>query len=200
MLLSSKPLEGGHGKALLHHNPKYKHLSFSHHSVPAFSDIMIAASNKCGRCVRENKNYKGGKPCVLMDLGHRSVCRRLETEIAKRYPDMVRFSVQFLGRLLIDSQAEVRGLQVLCRKLLQEYKGREKTQSEKGKSKARATAQEKTSTAASDSTSGVAPSRAQEIVSSQIMLDIANSLHSLSSTFAAMAVGFFFASFHFSFF
>ncbi|KAL7897663.1 hypothetical protein HDV63DRAFT_410761 [Trichoderma sp. SZMC 28014] len=132
---------------------------------------MIAASNKCGRCVRENKNYKGGKPCVLMDLGHRSVCRRLETEIAKRYPDM----------------AEVRGLQVLCRKLLQEYKGREKTQSEKGKSKARATAQEKTSTAASDSTSGVAPSRAQEIVSSQIMLDIANSLHSLSSTFAAMA-------------
>lgn len=90
----------------------------------------------------------------------------------------------------------VRRLQVICRKFLQEYKGREKKQSEKGKSKADLTTRENTSPTASDSTPGVTDSRAREILSSQIKLDIANSLHSLSFNLAAMAVGFPFISFN----
>lgn len=86
----------------------------------------------------------------------------------------------------------MRRLQVLCRKFLQEYKGREKKQSEKGKSKAGKTAQEDTSPAASTPTPEVNRLLAQEILSSKIRLDIANSIHSLSCNFAAMAVRFFF--------
>ncbi|EHK50293.1 hypothetical protein TRIATDRAFT_132759 [Trichoderma atroviride IMI 206040] len=71
--------------------------------------------------------------------------------------------------------------------VLQTHCGREKKQSEKGKSKADSTARENTSPTASDSSPGVTQLRAREFLSSQIKLDIANSLHSLSLNFAAMA-------------
>ncbi|KAL6904019.1 hypothetical protein GGI43DRAFT_432672 [Trichoderma evansii] len=129
------------------------------------------ASNKCSRCVRENKKYEGGKLCLYMDPGHRSICRRLETEIAEPFPNIV----------------EVRRLQVLCRKYLQEYKCQEKKQGEKGKSKAERPAQEDTPPTASVSTPEAIRLGAQELLSSQVRLDIANSLHSLSCNLAAMA-------------
>lgn len=73
---------------------------FSHRLIPEFSDVIIAASNKCSRCVREKKNYEGGKPCLYMDPGHRSICRRLETKIAEPFPNMASYSIQFLERLI----------------------------------------------------------------------------------------------------